>query len=389
MESKKTRRDVTSTKTSPLTGFTREVVLGTLMGDGTMQWYPHIDGTYAGRLMFTHGAVQASYCRHKADVLKDYVRTLPRITENKGWGAESCVFSTVTSPAFNFLLPLCYKMDGRTKRFKKIVTQDWLDQMSPVSWAYMYMDDGSTDTSNTTSVSLSTHGFNHRCITRMVNHLSKMGMEAVECVDQRPGRRKKWYIRLRSHGTRNFLKMVEPYMHESMMHKLETPCEDSTILVPCDFCGTMIERMNRRIDGSRFVACGSRECQNARARELSRRAMQNPVKRARKNEKARKKYYENLEETRKKNREYAKRRRRDPEERARQNEYKRKLRAKKRAQRVVDMVICDFCGAQIPRANRAKNSKNMIACNKKECKLQKHRIVCRRSAERKKEKVQL
>ena len=85
----------------PLTASARALVIGSLMGDACLSW--PVD-TYSPLLMFNHGLKQEAYCRYKAEILTDYVRTPPKIFKHPGgWSSESCRFQTVTSPVFENL----------------------------------------------------------------------------------------------------------------------------------------------------------------------------------------------------------------------------------------------------------------------------------------------
>lgn len=362
--------DVQETKYRPVTGFVREALLGMVIGNGSIRWeYRKTREQWSGRVYMTHGEIQKDYCCHKAELLKDYVNVLPKIRKNKGWGKKSCVFSTVTSPAFDFLFPLFYKIDGRTKRPKKILTKEAVDQMTPVSWAYLFMDDGHSSTTQT-SATINTQNFTRKDVEKLVAKLNSMGIAAEVKHDNHMKKAKigGWYVYMGAEATRKFINMVKPHLHESMAYK-GVVNEQPVAMVQCQFCGTEIPYGNRK-EGN-MVACPAKECQLERHRILSTKHIEKDREHAR--EIRRKSYRKNLEANRKKKREQAVKKMQDPEHRARVNEQKRKRRAEKRAQKTTEMVSCSFCGDLIPRGNRRKDAPT-IACSKHSCKKEKHRL---------------
>ena len=99
-------------KHPPLSPFVRSAVLGMMLGDAGLFW----KNTEHPALYMNHGGKQHEYNLHKASLLEGYYSTPPRLTDNPGWGDHWSRFSTVTSPAFDFLKSLC------TDGVKKLVT---------------------------------------------------------------------------------------------------------------------------------------------------------------------------------------------------------------------------------------------------------------------------
>lgn len=365
-------RDVSNTKNNHVTGYTKQMLLGTLLGDGCMQW---LNGgrPSPGRFYITHGSRQEAYCRHKADVLKDYVRTLPAIRKNGGWGELSCVFSTVTSPAFEFLRSLCYKPNLKTGRMMKWVTPEWADQLDPVALAYWYMDDGSISTSQAW-ITLNTQSFTKECVRLLVKKMRTFGLNPTARPYRRRGAKQKyWVICLGAVDARKFVEIVRPHMHESMAYKLVVPNNDSTEMVICQFCGAATPKASRQ--SGHMVSCEKPECKATKHRIICARE-----DRARVNERARTSYQKNIEHRREYNRNMQRTLLADPERRARVNEARRARRAAAAAYRVPVMIKCDFCGTEIPKGNRRVGT--MVACGSQACKITKHRIICRASEER-------
>ena len=364
--------DVSKTKTNPVTQITRQVLLGTLLGDGSMQWNTHTNPEY-GRFYITHGVNQEAYCRHKAEVLKDYVRTPPAIRKNQGWGNKSCVFTTVTSPAFEFLRSLCYKPNLKTGRLMKWVTPEWVDQLDPVGLAYWYMDDGSIGTKQA-SILLNTQSFTKKCVLLLTRKLKTFGFTpSVNAYRKRGKKQKYWVIMLGAKDTRAFVELVRPHMHESMEYKLIVRANSSIEMVVCQFCGESTPRGPRSDNPDNMIACQKPECRAAKHRIVCSREDREHVK-----ARAKKNYHKNLEQRREYNKLLARKLMSDPNYREKVNEKKKARRTAARVNRPVRMTNCQFCDKSIPWGNRREGT--MIACSNPECKRQKHRIICKKNS---------
>ena len=226
---KKPQEEITLLKLKPCSPSEKQLLLGTLLGDGSMQWGSKLHG----RIRFTHGKVQENYCRYKAQALKSYVKTQPQIVENRGWGKESCVFSTVLTPAFSFMYALAYRQDStNTQKLVKTVTQEWADLLTWEGIAWWYQDDGTLTQAG--GVHISTHGFPEEQVAILADALTQRGVPAkVQPVKK--GQKTYFIIAIGLEATRKFIEKVKPYVHESMLYKVNL--QDRTFLT-CHFCGT-------------------------------------------------------------------------------------------------------------------------------------------------------
>jgi hypothetical protein len=352
----------------------RQMLLGTLLGDGSMCWLSRL-----GRFRITHGACQTAYCLHKAELLKNYLGTPPQLTENKGWGKKSCVFWTLTSPDFEFLRSMCYVENFRAKqvRLKKRVTKEWASELTPRSLAYWYMDDGSM--SSRGMITLHTEGFSVREVQLLSSALARHGVESSISHVPRRGRSTKYrVIKLNTVNTREFVELVRPYIHESMAYKIQLPEFHSHQTVLCTFCKSPVRRVCRSDD--RMVVCESSKCERLHRKIINRRY--ETAHRDEINARGKAYWQRNLEENRRRAAEAARRRREDPDFRAKINEAKRIRRAAEAAARVPEMVVCSFCGGLVARKNRSKNLTRLVACQNPACQKERHRIHAIASAER-------
>lgn len=247
----------------PLTGMVRQMVLGTLLGDASLSWQR--DAQHP-RLRMRHGPGQADYCRHKAEVLRDYVRTPPRMVPNLGWGRESCVFATVTSPVFASLDSLCFTV--KAGRRVKTVTKAWAAELDWPAIAYWYMDDGTMQQRGVAQ--FSTHSFTETEVRRLAARLDSLGVPAI-AEKTRKGARFYWTIRIHSEPTRRFVEKVRPFIHPSMSYKLALP----PVAPPRTCIGCEIEIPGGRRRGAMFVSCHRPACVAAKNKAANSHQYQN------------------------------------------------------------------------------------------------------------------
>jgi recombination protein RecA len=110
-----------------LSEFQWQVILGGLMGDGALS--PSRSG-HGARFRFGHGVVQTAYCDWKASLFTN-------IGAGRSTNAKGTVFCDVS--------PLAELADLRRAVYihgKKVFSHDYLKQLTPLSVAIWYMDDG-------------------------------------------------------------------------------------------------------------------------------------------------------------------------------------------------------------------------------------------------------
>ncbi|MDQ3463086.1 MAG: recombinase RecA, partial [Actinomycetota bacterium] len=110
-----------------LSGFQWEVLLGGLMGDGALS--PTRSG-HGARLRFGHGAKQADYCDWKASLFAN-------LGSSRSVNAKGAVFHDLPPLVELAELRRAVYVDG-----KKVLSHDYLKQLTPLSLAIWYMDDG-------------------------------------------------------------------------------------------------------------------------------------------------------------------------------------------------------------------------------------------------------
>jgi recombination protein RecA len=194
-----------------LSDFQWQAILGGLMGDGALS--PTRSG-HGARYRFGHGARQAGYCDWKASLFANL--GLSRSTNEKG-------------AVFYDLSPLPELADVRDAVYidgKKVFSHDYLKQLTPLSIAIWYMDDG--------SFSIRAKGVQER--TRDGSGRSEICVEAMEATtrerlaaylgdtwDIRPkllSRGGKAVLSFPKDETAKLHALVAPFIHPSMEYKL-------------------------------------------------------------------------------------------------------------------------------------------------------------------------
>lgn len=141
--------------TSELNAFQQAVLVGTLLGDGSIAKHGHHH-----RLFIKHKAAHLALAAWKRDVFDDFTSMpLHHFDQRLGDRLYPCVqFVTRTNPIFSEWRQRFYR-DGR-----KIVPENIEKLLAPVAVAVWFMDDGTADRAG---VSFQTHSFQHDEVERL------------------------------------------------------------------------------------------------------------------------------------------------------------------------------------------------------------------------------
>jgi recombination protein RecA len=196
-----------------LSDFQREVVLGGLMGDGALSPTPSGHGA---RFRFGHGPKQSDYCDWKASLFENVGVSRSANTQ----GATFCDVSPL--PELGELRRAVY-IEGR-----KVFSHDYLKQLTPLSLAVWYMDDG--------GFTIRAKGLQER--TRDGSGRSEICVQAMEPTTRqrladhladtwgiRPkliyrGQRQLAFLVFPKDETAKLHALVAPFVHPSMEYKL-------------------------------------------------------------------------------------------------------------------------------------------------------------------------
>jgi recombination protein RecA len=196
-----------------LSDFQWEVMLGGLMGDGALS--PTRSG-HGARFRFGHGARQSEYCEWKASLFEN-------VGVSRSSNAKGATFCDVTPlPELAELRRAVY-VEG-----KKVFSHDYLKQLTPLSLAVWYMDDG--------GFTLRAKGVQER--TRDGSGRSEICVEAMELTTRqrlasyladtwgiRPklmsrGNRQTAFLVFSKDETAKLHALIAPFVHPSMDYKL-------------------------------------------------------------------------------------------------------------------------------------------------------------------------
>jgi len=190
------------------------------------------------------------------------VSTPPKWRENRGYGKWSCVFSTFTSQAFDFLLDLCYERNPNNEHYHKVVKSSWVNQLTWRSLAYWYMDDG---TLQAKSAHFMTHSFTQTECLLLAGRLRRMGLKTATVKPTKKNNKTYWLVVIPTEDSRIFLAKTREFAHPSMIYKWEPDANHHT----CNYCLEEFETTARIkvTSTTRRVCCGKVMCRRQMERD--------------------------------------------------------------------------------------------------------------------------
>lgn len=191
----------------PFTQSQKDIALGSILGDAYLR---PSGNSYS--LSFTHGEKQLSYLEWKLSMFDNFIVTKDFYKYETTFHGNAPIysFSTITHPYLLDLHKLCYP-NG-----KKVVSQHWLDLLSPLSLAVWYMDDGSINKRYGTIV-LCTNSFSTEEQLLIIDYLlSRWNIEAK--LELR--RNNQYVIRINSSQRYRFFDIVSSHIPDCMSYKL-------------------------------------------------------------------------------------------------------------------------------------------------------------------------
>lgn len=198
-------------RSSPFTERQKSIAFGTLLGDGYLRpTGASKSPSYA--LSFCHGEKQIEYLRWKFYEFEHFVATKEfsmRASNFRG-NAPTYSFNTVSHPFLTDAHRICYP-NG-----KKDVTEEWIDNLTPLSLAVWYLDDGSLNRRYHTIV-LCTNSFSTKGQLLLIDHLkSTYNISSV----LEPRRNGQTVIRINASQSKKFISLIEEYVPSCMNYKL-------------------------------------------------------------------------------------------------------------------------------------------------------------------------
>ena len=191
----------------PFTQRQKDIAIGSLLGDA----YLRPSGN-SFSLSFTHGEKQKAYLDWKRSEFQNFVTQPGYYCNNREFHGSlpTYTFGTINHPYLSELHALCYT------KGRKTVVPEWLDQVSPLSLAVWYMDDGSINKRYGTIV-LCTNSFSFDEQVLIVAFLmSRFGVNSVI----EPRRNNQSVVRINASQRHRFLEVVAPHIPDCMSYKL-------------------------------------------------------------------------------------------------------------------------------------------------------------------------
>ncbi len=196
-------------RNSPFTERQKAIVFGTVLGDGYLR--PTGSGkSYA--LALCHGEKQIDYLRWKFNEFENFVITKKFYINHPNFhgNAPTYSFSTISHPFLKQAHDICYPNN------KKDVTKEWIANLTPLSLAVWYLDDGSLNKRYKTIV-LCTNSFSYEGQMLLVSYLKNTF--DIDCKLE-PRRNNQTVIRINASQSKKFINIIAEYVPECMNYKL-------------------------------------------------------------------------------------------------------------------------------------------------------------------------
>ena len=200
--------DLKMSNQTPVSDRCREIILGSLLGDGSIA----INKRYKNaRFSFRHSASQKEYFFWKVEELKEISGSRMLWKQGKngsdGFGGEKLRYQSKALGALTEIYNLV------TKRGKKRVSRKWLNQLTPLSLAVWWMDDGSLIANSRKGV-FCTDGFSCEEVEIIRKYLKKVWNIETK-IGRTEGISGRKYYRLYIRSTeelKKFLRIILPYI---------------------------------------------------------------------------------------------------------------------------------------------------------------------------------
>lgn len=219
-----------------LTSIQKEVLMGSSLGDDCIYHFESANYSY---LMVGHALSLRDYAQLKFDIWKPFIRQPELRKTVRKDGKTDFVFSTGGHPTFEGLRNKLYERrmdekDGKIKWFKK-VTIEHLNQLTPVSLAFWFQDDGSRCKNG--GLALHTNCF----LLHEVELICKWFKDNLQIICW-PQLRKEnqWVVFFSSKTTEKFAAIILPWVMPLMRYKLAGVIKNPQRLYDSPFLSTSL-----------------------------------------------------------------------------------------------------------------------------------------------------
>lgn len=182
----------------PLRALQRELIIGSMLGDGCLL---RTTAGYCFRV--NHGLGQCDYVTWKYSILKEFVRSQPRVT------GRAVHFRTISHEEITMMRPHFYDAAGR-RRVDPLFLEKHL---TPFCLAIWFMDDGSAE-GNQARINIQSFSWDDAFILRSLLE-DRFGITSTVGSDRTYPR-----LRIRAQSMNRFRTLVAPHMLPSLAYKL-------------------------------------------------------------------------------------------------------------------------------------------------------------------------
>lgn len=159
-----------------LTQLQKDLIFGTLLGDGNLQTGSQ-GRTWRYRAL--HQNKHKDYLFHKYEILKSLSSSEPvysKILDDRtGIESERWYFNTLTNPSLKFFANMFYTFDPNKQKWVKNVPLNVHKFLNPTALAYFYMDDGALKwLGHSNAMRICTESFSKQDVRRIQKALKKL-----------------------------------------------------------------------------------------------------------------------------------------------------------------------------------------------------------------------
>ncbi len=185
----------------------KDIMYGSLLGDAYIR-----PGKASSALSFTHGEKQLDYLLWKLKEFDNFVATKTPYKYSHPFhgNAPTYSFSTITHPEIDKAQSIVYP-NG-----KKVITEDWIKLLSPLSLAVWYLDDGSLNKRYGTIV-FCTNSFSVEEQSLLIDFLEK-NYSIHAKLERR--RNNQFVLRVNASESKLFRNIIAEYVPPCMDYKL-------------------------------------------------------------------------------------------------------------------------------------------------------------------------
>jgi recombination protein RecA len=196
-------------KKVPLTKEQKEMVVGTLLGDGFVG--EHGRKNKSCRLQIGHCEKQKSLVLHKKAILGNLVNSINK-KEDKRKNSVMYSFVTVVHNDFRFFRHLFYENN------KKVIRQELSNYVTERSLAYWIMDDGTLN--NRCNIRLSTDSFSYKEQLILQSMLKSKFNVRSKIAKYNRNQKEYYYISINKRNSQLLSNLVRQYILKDFMYKI-------------------------------------------------------------------------------------------------------------------------------------------------------------------------